>query len=209
MIGRIAIVGASGHGKVVADTALECGWQSLTFFDDSAHLRDRFGDWPIVGQTAALVASLSEYAGVIVAIGHNRVRLSKVRELSAAGANMVTLVHPRAYVARDVRLTAGTVVFAGAVVQPGATIGAGVIVNTGATVDHDCVLADGVHICPGAHLAGGVSVGECAWLGIGCVVRQYITIGADVVVGGAAAVMTPVPDGITVVGVPARPMMES
>ena len=209
MIGRLAIVGASGHGKVVADTALEYGWQSLAFFDDGALPRDRFGDWSIVGPTAALLASLSEYAGVVVAIGHNRVRLSKVRELTAAGANVVTLVHPRAYVARDVRLAAGTVVFAGGVVQPGATIGAGVIVNTGATVDHDCVLADGVHICPGAHLAGGVSVGECAWLGIGCVVRQYITIGADVVVGGAAAVMTPLPDGITVVGVPARPMMES
>ncbi len=209
MIGRLAIVGASGHGKVVADTALECGWQSLTFFDDGAPPRDRFGDWPILGPTAALLASLSEYAGVIVAIGHNRIRLEKTRELAAAGANMVTLVHPRAYVARDVPLGRGTVVLAGAVIQPGSTVGGGVIVNTGATVDHDCALADGVHVCPGAHLAGGVSVGECAWLGIGCVVRQYITIGADVVVGGAAAVMTPVPDGITVVGVPARPMMES
>lgn len=206
MNGHLAIVGASGHGKVVADTALECGWQSLTFFDDGAHPRGRFVDWPVVGSTATLLASLSEYSGVIVAIGHNRVRLSKVRELWAAGANMVTLVHSMAYVARDVRLAAGTVVFAGAVVQPGATIGAGVIVNTGATVDHDCVLADGVHVCPGAHLAGGVTVGECAWLGIGCVVKQYIAIGADVVVGGAAAVMTPVPDGITVEGVPARPM---
>jgi sugar O-acyltransferase (sialic acid O-acetyltransferase NeuD family) len=208
VIGRLAIVGASGHGKVVADTALECGWQDLAFFDDSAHPRDRFGEWPILGPTAALLASLSEYVGVVVAIGHNRTRISKARELSAAGANMVTLVHPRAYVARDVRLGAGTVVFAGATVQPGATVGVGVIVNTGATVDHDCVLADGVHICPGAHLAGGVSVGECAWLGIGCVVRQCISIGADVVVGGAAAVMMPVPDGITVVGVPARPMVE-
>lgn len=208
MTGHLAILGASGHGKVVADTAFESGWQSLMFFDDGDVGRDRLGTWPIVGGTTELLASLAKFGGVIVAIGHNRTRLAKTRELSAAGANLVTLVHPRAYVARDVRLGAGTVVFAGAVVQPGATIGAGVIVNTGATVDHDCVLADGVHVCPGAHLAGGVSVGECAWLGIGCVVKQYTAIGVDAVVGGAAAVMTPVPDGTTVVGVPARPMME-
>ena len=209
MNGRLAIVGASGHGKVVADTALECGWDSLAFFDDFRAGQDGVCDLPIVGPTTALLTSLSDYAGVIVAIGHNRTRLAKVRELLSAGARLVTLAHPRAYVARDVRLDFGTVVFAGAVVQPSASIGVGVIVNTGATVDHDCQLADGVHVCPGAHPAGGVSVGECTWLGIGCVVKQYITIGADVVVGGAAAVMAAVPDGITVVGVPARPRMES
>lgn len=206
---RLAILGASGHGKVVADTALESGWQSLTFFDDGAAGRDRVGAWPIVGGTDALLERFSEYAGVIVAIGHNRVRLTKTRELAAAGANLVTLVHPRAYIARDVPVGDGTVVLAGAVIQPGSTLGAGVIVNTGATVDHDCSLADGVHVCPGAHLAGGVSVGECAWLGIGCVVKQYTPIGAHVVVGGAAAVMAPVPEGVTVVGVPARPMSEA
>ena len=208
MTARLAILGASGHGKVVADTALESGWGSLVFFDDGILDQDRIGEWPLVGGTAALLAALDDYAGVIVAIGNNRARLARTRDLIAAGACMVSLVHPRAYVARDVQLGAGTVVFAGAVVQPSVVIGSGVIVNTGATVDHDCVLADGVHVCPGAHLAGGVSVGECAWLGIGCVVKQYTAIGVDAVVGGAAAVMTPVPDGTTVVGVPARPMME-
>jgi sugar O-acyltransferase (sialic acid O-acetyltransferase NeuD family) len=205
---RLAILGASGHGKVVADTALESGWGSLVFFDDGAFDQGQIGEWPRVGGTADLVASLGDFAGVIVAIGHNRVRLAKTRNLIAAGAPMVTLVHPRAYVARDVQLGAGTVVFAGAVVQPGVVIGSGAIINTGATVDHDCFLADGVHVCPGAHLAGGVAVGECAWLGIGCVVKQFTAVGVDAVVGGAAAVMTPVPDGTTVVGVPARPMME-
>lgn len=208
MKGRLAILGASGHGKVVADTALESGWRSLVFFDDAAAGRDRLGAWPIVGGTAELLASLAEYAGVIVAIGHNRVRLAKTRDLASAGARLVALMHPRAYVARDVHVGGGTVVLAGAVVQPGSIVGSGVIVNTGATVDHDCVLADGVHVCPGAHLAGGVTVGECAWLGIGCVVKQYTAIGVDAVVGGAAAVMTTVSDGVTVVGVPARPIAE-
>lgn len=205
---RLAILGASGHGKVIADTAQESGWNSLVFFDDDAAGRARVGQWPVVGGTAELLMSLSEFDGVIVAIGHNRVRLAKTRELATSGAKSVSLVHPRAYVARDVQVGGGTVILAGAVVQPGSLIGSGVIINTGATVDHDCVLADGVHVCPGAHLAGGVSVGECAWLGIGCVVKQYTAIGVDAVVGGAAAVMTPVTDGTTVVGVPARPMME-
>jgi sugar O-acyltransferase (sialic acid O-acetyltransferase NeuD family) len=202
---KLAILGASGHGKVVADTAKEAGWGSIVFFDDGYGDRSSFGRWRVAGGTDALLASVGDFAGVIVAIGRNRVRVAKSRELAAAGAVMSTLIHPRAYVSADVALGPGSVVFAGAVVQPGCSIGAACIVNSGATVDHDCNLADGVHVCPGANLAGGVIVGECAWLGIGCSVRQLITIGADAVVGGGSAVVRDVPDRTTVVGVPARP----
>ena len=201
---KLAILGASGHGKVVADTALEAGWESLVFFDDGFDDRSFFGCWPVAGSTYALIASVRDFSGVIVAIGQNRIRLAKSRELAAAGAVMSTLIHPRAYVSRNAALGPGSVVFAGAVVQPGCSFGTACIVNTGATVDHDCNLADGVHVCPGANLAGGVVVGECAWLGIGCSVRQSISIGADSVVGGGGAVVCDVPAGATVVGVPAR-----
>jgi acetyltransferase-like isoleucine patch superfamily enzyme len=85
-------------------------------------------------------------------------------------------------------------------------LGLGCIINTGATFYHDCVLGDGVHICPGVHLAGDVQVGELSWLGIGCTVRQGIRIGAGVTVGAGAVVIDDVPDGQTVVGVPARPL---
>jgi sugar O-acyltransferase (sialic acid O-acetyltransferase NeuD family) len=205
---RLAILGAGGHGKVVADTAVESGWDDLTFFDDGAEPQGSIGGWLVVGGSDALRASLDGFTAVVVAIGHNRVRLAKTRELIAVGAKLATLIHPRAYVARDVRIGPGTVVLAGAVVQPGSAIGTAVIVNTGATVDHDCALGDGVHVCPGANVAGCVSVGDCAWLGIGCSVRQTLTIGADAVVGGGAAVVADVADGTTVVGVPARPMKE-
>jgi sugar O-acyltransferase (sialic acid O-acetyltransferase NeuD family) len=204
MTRRLAILGAGGHGKVVADTAMESGWQDLMFFDDAADLPRLVGGWPVVGGSGDLIGALGGFAAVVVAIGNNRVRLDKTRGLIAAGAAAVSLVHPRAYVARDVKVGPGTVVLAGAVVQPGSCLGAAVIVNTGATIDHDCVLGDGVHVCPGTNIAGFVSVGECAWLGIGCSVRQTLTIGAGSVVGGGAAVVAPVPEGATVVGVPAR-----
>jgi sugar O-acyltransferase (sialic acid O-acetyltransferase NeuD family) len=174
------------------------------FFDDAAELPRLVGAWPVVGGFGDLIGALGGFTAVVVAIGDNRVRLAKTRGLLAAGATAVSLVHPRAYVACDVQVGPGTVVLAGAVVQPGSRLGAAVIVNTGATIDHDCVLGDGVHVCPGANIAGCVSVGECAWLGIGCSVRQTLTIGAGSVVGGGAAVVAPVPEGVTVVGVPAR-----
>lgn len=203
-MGKLAILGASGHGKVVADTARQCGWDEIFFFDDAWPDLQTIGQWSLVGDMGSLIKRHEEFAGVLVGIGNNRVRLDKAFYLRESGSPLISLIHPKAYVAGDVAIEAGTVVFAGAVVQPGASIDLAGIVNTGATVDHDCFLAAGNHICPGAHLAGGVNVGECTWIGIGATVNQYLTIGKNVTIGAGAAVVADVPNGVTIVGVPAR-----
>lgn len=201
---RLAILGASGHGKVVADTAECCGWHTVDFFDDRwPGLADN-GPWPVVGDSAALLARLGDYGGVLVAIGNNGTRHDKLRWLQAHGATLARVVHPAAYLSRHAELGAGSVVFAGAVVNAGARIGTGAIINTGASVDHDCSLGEAVHISPGARLAGGVEVGDRAWVGIGACVRQLVRIGAGAVVGAGAAVIADVAPGTTVAGVPAR-----
>ncbi|MBD9484613.1 acetyltransferase [Pseudomonas sp. PDM14] len=201
---RLAILGASGHGKVVADTAELCGWQRLSFFDDAWPTLLHNGEWAVEGNTAALLESLSDFDGVLVAIGQNDVRLAKVLELQAAGARIATLIHPLACISRYASLREGCVVFAGAVVNAYAKVGTATIINTGSSVDHDCELAAAVHISPGAHLAGGVQVGEATWIGIGACVRQSIRIGRGVMIGAGAAVVADIPDGYTAVGVPAR-----
>lgn len=203
----LAILGASGHGKVVADCAEACGWQAVVFFDDAWPELKANGSWPVRGNTQSLLDSLSEYDGVIVAIGHCATRFEKVTLLRQSGANLVSLIHPSAVVSRYASVGAATVVFAGAIVNVDARIGNGVIINTAASVDHDCVLEDGVHVGPGTRLAGGVCVGERAWLGIGATVKQQIVVGADSIVGGGAAVICDVAAGFTVLGVPARPVM--
>lgn len=200
---RLAILGASGHGKVVADTAECCGWSDIEFYDDAWPNLKANGAWVVSGDTVALVEQIAQYDGVLVAIGDNRIRQLKIRELIRAGAKMTTLIHPTATVSRYARLGVGSVVFAGAIMNVSAAAGEGTILNTGCSVDHDCILGNAVHISPGVRLAGNVRVGDLSWIGIGACVRQSICIGRQVTVGAGAAVVSHLADNIIVVGVPA------
>jgi sugar O-acyltransferase (sialic acid O-acetyltransferase NeuD family) len=203
---KLAIIGASGHGKVVADAALTGGWDEIMFFDDAWPELTEVGVWQVVGNTRQLLEQGVCFEGAVVAIGDNLIRLEKQHKIEQAGIPLVTIIHPSAVVSPYSEIGKGSVVFAGAVINAFAKIGYGCIINTGSTIDHDCVLADGVHVSPGAHLGGNVHVGKAAWVGIGSSVRQCIQIGENVVVGAGAAVVNDIEPGFTVIGVPARAM---
>ena len=196
----MAILGAGGHGRVVADCAEAAGWDEIVFFDDASV----DGPGPVAGRADDLLERARDYDGVVVAIGDNATRLAWHRRLQERGLTPAVVIHPRAVVSSRCAIGPGSVLVAGAVVNIGARLGDAVIVNTGATVDHDCVLGDGVHVSPGANLAGGVVVGAESWIGIGAAVREGVQIGARVRIGAGAAVVTSVSDSATVAGVPAR-----
>lgn len=201
------IVGAGGHGVVVADAAQASGrWSAIGFFDDRWPATASVGAWPVRGTVATLRDRIAgrDDVHVVVAIGDNRRRLELGRELAGAGARLATVIHPFTAISASAEIGPGTVVMAGAVVNPRARVGEAVILNTRTSVDHDCVVGDGVHLCPGSTLAGNVTVRERAWVGIGSSVIQGVTIGAASLVGAGSAVIRDVCEGTTVAGCPAR-----
>ena len=205
MIEHLAIIGSSGHGKVIADTAaLNPKWQKISFFDDAWPDMDCDLPWPVIGDTNILLENLSQYTGVVIGIGNNTIRQKKHNLLVKHKAPIVNIVHPQAYISSFTSIGCGSVVFAGAVINIHSSIGRSCIINTGATVDHDCKLADFVHVSPGANLGGLVEVGKKSWIGIGSSVKQCTVIGADVIVGAGSAVVKSVMSNQLVAGVPAR-----
>lgn len=199
----LVVVGAGGHGKVVADAAEASGrWQNIVFVDKRWPELKSCAHWLVVAQNVNDFPS-AEYLDFIVAIGDNRTRARVFGQCVEAGLNPVSIIHPSAVISRYAEIGLGSVVFAGSVINIGAKLGICTIVNTGATIDHDCEIGEYVHISPGANLAGEVTVGYFSWIGIGASVKQCLTITGDVVVGAGACVVSNILDPGTYVGVPA------
>lgn len=187
---RIAVFGAGGHGKVVADAIQRNATLDLAcVVDDKPLAGATILGQPVAGGRDALLARRGEIDGVIVAIGDNRTRMEVAGWLQAQGFILQSVVHPAAVVAPSASIGAGVLVMPGAVVNAEARIGANAIINTGAIVEHDCVVGDGVHVAPGAVLCGGATVGACSLVGAGAVVLPGAKVGpAQLVKAGSVAV---------------------
>lgn len=204
-MGGLLIVGAGGHGKVVADIAHQLGrWSEIAFVDDLYPDSTLVGEWKVIGKTTEATRFRAAYPEAIVAIGANTLRLNMQKRLFDAGFKFPILIHPDASVSRLAFIGAGTVICSQAAVIIDARIGLGVIVNTGASIGHDCALGDGVHVAPGVRLAGGVSIGECSWIGIGAIVKERVSIGCGVIVGAGSTIIRDIQDEVTVVGSPGK-----
>lgn len=197
---RLAMIGASGHGKVVADIAKKNGYDEIFFLDDSETVK-MCGVYPVIGKSEE---ALHQECEVVVAIGNPSVRQKIQQKLEKAEVKIATLIHPDAVIAEDVTIGIGTVVMAGAVINPNARIGKGCIINTCASVDHDCVIEDYVHVSVGAHVAGTVCVGEKTWIGAGATVSNNVNICGDCMIGAGAVVVRDIGKQGTYLGVPAR-----
>lgn len=195
---KLAIIGASGHGKVIADIAKKIGYSEIVFLDDDKNNHE-CGGYTVVG---ASYQARTMDADVIIGIGNADIR-KKILE-SIPEEKIITLIHPNAIIAENVSIGLGTVVMAGAVINSGTKIGKGCIINTCSSVDHDCTLGDYVHIAVGSHLCGNVHVKKNTWIGAGATVSNNITICEGCLIGAGTVIVKDINLSGTYIGVPSR-----
>lgn len=200
---RLIIIGASGHGKVVADIAIKMNcWSCIEFLDDNENIKDCLG-FKVIGSVSE-VEFYSEGADIFVAIGNNQIRGQISSRLESINLNLVSLIHPNAVIGKDVSINEGTVIMAGAVINSSTRIGRGCIINTSCCIDHDSLIDDFVHISPGANLAGSVTIGKSSWIGIGSTIINNVSICEDCIVGAGSLVLDSIKESGTYYGVPVK-----
>jgi sugar O-acyltransferase (sialic acid O-acetyltransferase NeuD family) len=200
---KIQIIGAGGHSKVIIQTAHAAGFIVAKIFDDNEQLHGKnLLGVPIIGK---ITQSFESPIPTIIAIGDNSVRKQLADLITLP---YITLIHPSAIIDPTVKLGDGTVVLAGAVIQVDTVIGHHVIINTSASIDHDCQVENFVHIAPGCNLCGNVKVGEGTLIGVGACARPNIRIGSWSVIGAGAVATSDITSKMTVVGIPAKNILE-
>ena len=202
---QVVIIGASGHGKVIADIVLKSGDIVKGFLDDSEVLGDSFVGYPVLGKIKDFRNYL-EYC-FIVAIGNANIREMVANELNSV--DWYTAIHPSAVISSiGVDIGAGSVIMPNSVVNSYAKIGKHCIINTSAIVEHDNYIDDFTHVSVAASLAGSVKVGKKTWIGIGAIVSNNVTICEDCYIGAGAVVVKDINKAGTYVGVPAKIIKE-
>ena len=194
---KLIIIGASGHGRVVADIARLNGYNDVVFLDNDKSLTSCAG-YPVLGPDT-MARELE--GNIFVAVGNPEARKRLMDRY--ADRTFPILIHPSAVVAENVQIGSGSVIMAGAVVNPGAKIGRGVIINTSSSIDHDCIIGDFVHVAVGSHLSGTVEVGDLTWIGTGATVLNNLNICGGCTIGAGAVVIREITDAGVYIGIPA------
>lgn len=195
---KLIIIGASGHGKVVADVARKCGYTDIIFLDKNSEINECAG-YPVVGSDS-IVGGLE--GDVFVAVGNSEIRRMLMEKYN--NRHFPVLIHSSAVIAEHTAIGDGSVVMAGAVINPGAEIGRGCIVNTSSSIDHDCTVGDYVHVSVGAHLCGTVVVGKGTWIGAGATVSNNVNICEGCIIGAGTVVIKDIDMPGTYIGIPAK-----
>ena len=195
----IYLIGAGGHAKVILALLEEQGRKCLGIYDDDKTLWGKaLSGVPIMGAVKELADR--DDVSAVIAIGNNNIRKHLAENFH--NLHWATLIHPYSWVHKSVKIQEGSVIFAGAVIQPDTRIGKHSIINTSASIDHDCVIGDFCHIAPGCHLAGGISIGDGTLLGVGTNVIPYVSITSNATIGAGAVVIKNIIRSGTYVGVP-------
>lgn len=196
----VVIIGASGHGKVVADIVIRSGDKVIGFLDDGVEKGVSVAGIKVLGNINDYIKWAD--CKFVIAIGNPYIREEIADKLPV---KWYTAIHPSAVISSlNVQIGEGTVVTANAVIDSCAKVGKHCIINTGAIVEHDNVIEDYVHLSPNSALAGNVNVGKSTHIGIGVCVKQGIKIAPDCVIGAGAAVVKNINEKGTYVGIPAR-----
>lgn len=199
---KLIIIGAGGHGRVVADIAQRVGsYDEISFLDDAE---------PTAGFGYAYLGKIDDFHKFIdaydmfVAIGNNDIRKTITIKLAEKHARLATIVAPDAVIGNNVTVGVGSVILSGVVVNTGSKIGKGVIVNAGSILDHDCVVEDFCHIAVGARLCGSVFVGANSWIGAGTTAKSNVRICNNCTVEIGSAIVSDLKEPGPYAGIPAK-----
>lgn len=208
----LGIYGSGGLGKEMAQVAMESNlnhrWNSIIFIDDF-NKQTTVNGFGVVSYEKYRRIAQREHAEMVIAVGEPAARSSLLEKVLSDELRLGRIVHPLADLPESSKLCAGSVMFRDARVSPNVEIGCNVLLNSTVNVGHDCQIGDNSVISTFVAIGGGTKIGNRVFVGMGATLRDGISVGDDSIVSMGSQVFKDVPEGVTVMGNPARAIRNS
>ena len=201
---NIILVGYSGHGLVVADTAFENNLNVIGYTEKSLNEANPFKLEYLGNESSPDFKGWDLDVAFVLGIGDNLLREKIYKNIIKKGKKVISLINSTSSISSFALIGDGVFLNRHVIVNALSSIGNNVILNTGCIIEHECEIHDNVHIAPGAVLAGNVKVGSGSFIGANSVIKQGVEIGKNVIVGAGTVVLNNISDGKKVVGNPNR-----
>ncbi len=202
MRSKIIIIGAGENGMIARNILIQCYKE----YDFIGFLDDKLSGEGVVGK----IIDCNKYIKncyFFVSVGNNFKRSEIINFIKTQDGKFLNAIHSKAFIEEGVNLGVNIMVGANSYININTSIEDGVFVNNGCIVEHDSQLGFCTHLAPGVIGGGGVQYGNRSFIGLGAVINDHIIIGEDSVVGSGSVVICDVLKNLTVVGVPAKPII--
>ena len=201
---KIILVGYSGHGLVVADTALENDLNLIGYTEKSINEVNPFMLEYLGNESSPNFDLWNLDVDFILGIGDNKIREKVYNLIIKRNKKVISVINTSASISSFATIGDGVFINRNVSINASAYVGNNVILNTGCIIEHECEVNENVHVAPGAVLAGNVRVGAGTFIGANAIVKQGVVIGENVIVGAGTIVLNDIPNGKKIVGNPNR-----
>jgi sugar O-acyltransferase (sialic acid O-acetyltransferase NeuD family) len=203
----VYIYGAGGLGREVLSFITSTDeWTPAGFIDDNAPKNKIISGISVLGGVD-VISEIESPVNIILAFGDPLIKQKVVKSIPRP-VQFVTLIHPSVIIQdpRSVQIGEGSIICAGSILTTDISVGNHVLINLNCTIGHDVEIGDHGSVMPGVNVAGGVIIGSSVLIGAGANIINNIRIGQCCRIGMGAVVINNVDDGLTVVGIPAKPI---
>tara|TARA_B110000503_G_C7072174_1_gene381356 strand:+ start:254 stop:907 length:654 start_codon:yes stop_codon:yes gene_type:complete len=211
MNNQIIIIGAGGHGLVVASEILRNkSLKLLGFVDDNKVKKNLISykkiNYKVLGTLDYLKKINLKKIKFVCAIGDIRVRKTIVNQLNKKFKQIqwVNVISENANISPLVKIGLGNMIIAGSTINIGSILGNHSIINTNASIDHHCKIGNFINISPGTNIAGNVTIKDYTNVGMNCAIKEKLKIGRNVMIGANSFVNKNCDDYFNYIGSPIK-----
>ncbi|GGE33135.1 hypothetical protein GCM10007421_03650 [Halopseudomonas oceani] len=208
---RVVILGGNGDGLVAAEVIRDLALageavELYGFLNDHQDVGSFIEGWPVLGRTSDW-QSLDDdvlFHFSLLSVGKMKERSELISSFAIPRERVISLIHPTAKVSSSCEVSAGVLITAYAVLQPGTKVGFGCSIRSGANLGHDVDVGEFCYVGPNATLCGYAKLGSGSYIAPNAVVRDRTEVGDFAVLAAGSVAYKPLPEGSTWIGNPAR-----